>query len=49
MEQSNQRLRRLDFLIFIFAALSGVGFGYIFLKFFAPSFLEKLTLFGGVS
>jgi serine/threonine protein kinase len=49
MEQSNQRLRRLDFLIFIFAALSGVGFGYIFLKLFAPSFLEKLTFFGGMS
>jgi serine/threonine protein kinase len=49
MEQSNQRIRRLDFLIFVFAALSGVGFGYVFLKLFAPTFLERLTLFGGGS
>jgi hypothetical protein len=46
VERNNQRLRMLDLLILAFAALTGVGFGYVFLKIFAPSFLEKLTLFG---
>jgi serine/threonine protein kinase len=46
LERSNQRLRMLDLLILGFAALSGVGFGYIFLRVFAPSFLEKLSVFG---
>lgn len=46
LERSNQRLRMLDLLILVFAALSGVGFGYVFLRIFAPSFLEKLSLFG---
>lgn len=46
LERSNQRMRLLDLLILVFAACSGVGFGYIFLRIFAPSFLEKLTLFG---
>jgi serine/threonine protein kinase len=49
VEKSNQRLKRLDSLIFIFAALSGVGFGYVFLRLFAPAFLEKLSFLGGGS
>jgi serine/threonine protein kinase len=46
VERNNQRLKLLDLLILAFAALTGVGFGYVFLKIFAPSFLEKLSLFG---
>jgi serine/threonine protein kinase len=49
VERSQQKLRVLDLMILLFAALSGIGFGYIFLRIFAPSFLERLTLFGGVS
>jgi serine/threonine-protein kinase len=36
--------RTLDLTIMVFAALSGIGVGYLFLKIFAPSFLDKLTL-----
>jgi hypothetical protein len=46
LERSNQRLRVFDLVIFIFAALTGCGFGYVFLRIFAPSFLEQLGLFG---
>ncbi len=46
VERSQRHLRLLDFLILVFAALSGVGVGYVFLKFFAPSFLERLSVFG---
>jgi uncharacterized membrane-anchored protein YhcB (DUF1043 family) len=28
------------------AALCGVAFGYVFLRFFAPSFLQQLNLLG---
>jgi serine/threonine protein kinase len=43
---SGQRLRGLDVMILLFAALSGIGVGYLFLRLFAPSFLEKLSVFG---
>lgn len=46
IERSNRRMRVLDFTITIFAALSGIGAGYLFLRLFAPSFLDKLTLLG---
>jgi serine/threonine protein kinase len=46
VERGQRRQRVLDFFILLFAALSGVGFGYIFLKLFAPSFLEQLSIFG---
>ncbi len=46
LARNNQRLKMLDLLILALAALSGVGFGYVFLRLFAPSFLEKLSLFG---
>jgi serine/threonine protein kinase len=46
IERSNRRMRVLDFTIMIFAALSGIGAGYLFLRLFAPSFLDKLTLLG---
>jgi serine/threonine protein kinase len=46
VERNNQRLKMLDLLILAFAALTGVGFGYVFLKIFAPSFLEKISVFG---
>jgi serine/threonine protein kinase len=49
LERSERRLRILDVMILVFAALSGVGVGYLFLRLFAPSFLEKLTIFGFVS
>jgi hypothetical protein len=46
IERTNRRMRVLDFTIMIFAALSGIGAGYLFLRLFAPSFLDKLTLLG---
>jgi serine/threonine protein kinase len=46
LERSNQRLRMFDVVIFLFAALTGCGFGYVFLRIFAPSFLEQIGLFG---
>jgi serine/threonine-protein kinase len=36
----------LDMLILFFAALSGVGVGYLFLRLIAPSFLAKIGVFG---
>jgi serine/threonine protein kinase len=46
LESSHRRLRILDSMILIFAALSGIGVGYLFLRLFAPAFLEKLSLLG---
>jgi serine/threonine protein kinase len=46
LKRSKQRLRILDGMILLFAALSGIGAGYLFLRVFAPSFLEKLNLLG---
>lgn len=46
VERSQRHLRLLDFLILVFAAMSGVGVGYVFLKIFAPSFLERLSVLG---
>jgi len=46
VERSNRRMHLLDMVILGVAALSGVAFGYVFLRFFAPSFLEKLSLLG---
>jgi serine/threonine protein kinase len=46
LERSNQRLRILDGMILVFAALSGIGVGYLFLRLFAPAFLEKISLVG---
>lgn len=47
LEASNRRLRVLDMLTLLIAVVLGVGFGFVFLKMFSPSFLEKLNLFGG--
>ena len=46
MTPNNRRLWLLDILTLLFAACSGVGFGYVFLRIFAPSFLDKITIFG---
>lgn len=46
VEQSNQRLRLLDMLTLILAALVGVGCGFVLLRIFAPSVLERLKLIG---
>lgn len=46
MERSRRRLRILDGMILLFAALSGIGAGYLFLRVFAPSVLERLNLLG---
>jgi serine/threonine protein kinase len=46
LERGERRLWVLDVMIVLFAALSGIGAGYLFLRFFAPSFLEKLHVFG---
>lgn len=46
LESSHRRIRILDTMILIFAALSGIGIGYLFLRVFAPAFLEKLSLLG---
>lgn len=43
-KSSERRARVLNMLIVVFAALSGVGLGYVFLHLFAPAFLEKLSL-----
>lgn len=42
IKRGQARLKVLDLFIMLFAALSGVGCGYIFLKLFAPSFLDRL-------
>ncbi len=47
LEASNRRLRVLDMLTLFIAVLLGVGFGFVFLKMFSPSLLDKLNLFGG--
>jgi serine/threonine protein kinase len=47
LEASNHRLRVLDLLTFVFAAFVGIGCGFVFLRLFAPSLLEKLSYFGG--
>lgn len=44
--RSNRRLWTLDLVILVFAALSGIGAGYLFLRIFAPSFLERLGFMG---
>jgi serine/threonine protein kinase len=44
--RSERRLRVLNAMILIFAALSGIGVGYLFLRLFAPSFLDRLSVFG---
>jgi serine/threonine protein kinase len=46
LEASNRRLRVLDMLTLFIAVCLGVGFGFVFLRIFSPSFLEKLNLFG---
>jgi serine/threonine protein kinase len=46
LARGEQRLKMLDVMILLFAALSGIGAGYLFLRLFAPSFLEKLRVFG---
>lgn len=46
VEESNQRLRWLDRIILIVAALVGIGTGYVFLRIFAPEFLERFKLLG---
>jgi len=46
LARSERRLRILDGMILVFAALSGIGAGYLFLRVFAPSFLEKLNVLG---
>lgn len=43
LQRSSQRLLLLDAIVFMVAAVSGIGIGYVFLKIFAPSFLEKLV------
>lgn len=47
LEASNRRLRMLDMLTLLVAVCLGVAFGFVFLKIFSPSFLDKLSLFGG--
>jgi serine/threonine protein kinase len=47
LEESNHRLRVLDLFTFVFAAFVGVGCGFLFLRVFAPSLLDKLSVFGG--
>lgn len=47
LEASNRRLRVLDMLTLFVAVGLGVAFGFVFLKIFSPSFLDKLSLFGG--
>lgn len=47
LEASNRRLRVLDMLTLLIAVCMGVGFGFVFLKIFSPSFFEKLNFFGG--
>ncbi len=47
LEASNRRLRVLDMLTLLIAVCFGVAFGFVFLKIFSPSFLDKLSLFGG--
>jgi hypothetical protein len=39
-------MKIVDLAIMVFAALSGIGAGYLFLRVFAPSFLDKLKLLG---
>jgi serine/threonine protein kinase len=46
VERNNRRMRLLDMAILGVAALCGVAFGYVFLRFFAPSFLQQLNLLG---
>jgi serine/threonine protein kinase len=46
LEASNRRLRVLDMLTLLIAVCFGVAFGFVFLKIFSPSFLEKFNLFG---
>jgi serine/threonine protein kinase len=46
LQHKERRLQMLDIMILLFAALSGVGVGYLFLRLFAPTFLEKLSVFG---
>lgn len=45
-ERSERRMRILNMMILICAALSGIGVGYLFLRLFAPSFLDKLSILG---
>jgi serine/threonine protein kinase len=47
LEASNRRLRMLDMLTLLVAVCLGVAFGFVFLKIFSPSFLDKISLFGG--
>jgi serine/threonine protein kinase len=46
IERSHRRMKIVDLAIMVFAALSGIGAGYLFLRVFAPSFLDKLKLLG---
>lgn len=47
LEESHHRLRILDLMTFVLAALIGIGCGFLFLRVFAPSLLDKLNYFGG--
>lgn len=47
LEESHHRLRVLDLMTFVLAAFIGIGCGFLFLRVFAPSLLEKLNYFGG--
>ena len=47
LHESHQRLRILDVLTMALAAVIGMACGLIFLKIFAPSFLEKLKILSG--
>jgi serine/threonine protein kinase len=46
LERSSRRLLMLDGIIFAVAAVSGIGIGYLFLRLFAPSFLDKFSGLG---
>ena len=46
LERSSRRPLMLDGIIFVLAAVSGIGFGYLFLRLFAPSFLDKFSGLG---
>lgn len=43
VQRSSRRLLVLDAVVFMFAAVSGIGVGYIFLKLFAPAFLDRIA------
>jgi hypothetical protein len=47
LEESHNRLRVLDLMTLVLAAFIGIGCGFLFLRVFAPSLLEKLNYFGG--